>query len=173
MTLALRAFAHVMQHSGMRRTSSSLLALALLLPAVASAQRGDDAPKRQLVPAFGLHYGTPLRFSVAAGGMLDVGSGGSEGVVALVEQGQHGTELSAGYMRFLGQFGSGYSLRGAVLRTGSEPWNANPHTTYVGAEVHLMIIFGVGGRVGFMRRASRTSTGSNDSIVSLALSIGA
>lgn len=157
----------------MRRAVSVLFTLVFLLPAVTSAQRGDDAAPRRLVPAFGVHYGTPLRFSVAAGGMLDVGNRGSEGVIALVEQGQHGTEFSTGYVHMLGQFGTGYSLRAAALRTGSEPWNANPHTTYVGAEAQLMIIFGVGGRVGFLRRASRSATGSNDSIVSLAVSIGA
>ncbi len=172
MISALRSLEHAMQHSGMRR-APLVLAAVLLLPCGASAQRSDGAPEHRLTPAFGIHYGTPLRFSVAAGAMLDVGNRGSEGAIALVEQGQHGTEFSAGYVHMLGQFGTGLSLRGAVLRTGSEPWNANPHTTYVGGEAQLMIIFGIGGRVGFMRRASKTSTGPDDSIVSLSLSIGA
>jgi hypothetical protein len=172
MTSALRSLAQVMQHSGMRH-ASLLLAVVLLFPSAARAQRSDGAPSLRLTPAFGIHYGTPLRFSVAAGAMLDVGNRGSEGAIALVEQGQHGTELSAGYIHMLGQFGTGVSLRGAVLRTGTEPWNADPHTTYVGAEAQLMVIFGVGGRVGFLRRASKASTGPNDSIVSLSVSIGA
>ena len=149
-----------------------LLTLTLLLPADARAQQGRSDASR-VSPAFGVHYGTPLRFSVAAGGILDVTRRGNEGLIALVEQGQHGTEFSAGYVRMLGQFGSGYSFRGAVLRTDGEPWNANAHTTYVGAEAQLMIIFGVGGRAGFMRRASRTPNGSHDSIVTLGISIGA
>jgi len=167
---ALRAFARPMQHSRMRRALPFLLAL-VLLPASAHAQRGD-ASSPSLVPAFGVHYGTPMRFSVSAGGALDLADHGSEGVLALVEQGQHGNEISAGYYRMLGRFGSGFSLRAAVLRTGGEPWNANPHTTYVGAEAHLMVILGVGGRAGFMRRASSVSNGSHDSIVTLGISIG-
>jgi hypothetical protein len=167
---ALRAFARPMQHSRMRRALPFLLAL-VLLPASAHAQRGD-ASSPSLVPAFGVHYGTPMRFSVSAGGALDLADHGSEGVLALVEQGQHGNEISAGYYRMLGRFGSGVSLRAAVLRTGGEPWNANPHTTYVGAEAHLMVILGVGGRAGFMRRASSVSNGSHDSIVTLGISIG-
>ena len=167
---ALRAFTRPMQHSRMRRALPFLLAL-VLLPASARAQRGD-ATSPSLVPAFGVHYGTPMRFSVSAGGALDLADHRSEGVLALVEQGQHGNEISAGYYRMLGRFGSGFSLRAAVLRTGGEPWNANPHTTYVGAEAHLMVILGVGGRAGFMRRASSVSNGSHDSIVTLGISIG-
>lgn len=148
-----------------------LSGLALLMPAGALAQRADSHGPR-LVPAFGLHYGTPMRFSVSAGGALGLNERGSAGVIALAEQGQHGSELSAGYYRMRGRFGSGFSLRGAVLRTGGEPWDANPHTTYVGAEAHLMVLLGVGGRVGFMRRASQLSTGSHDSIVTLGVSVG-
>jgi hypothetical protein len=141
------------------------------LPASASAQRGDS-PTPRLVPAFGVHYGTPMRFSVSAGGALDLSDRRNEGVLALVEQGQHGNEVSAGYYRMIGRFGSGFSLRAAALRTSGEPWNADPHTTYVGAEAHLMVILGVGGRVGFMRRASKVVNGSHDSIVTLGISLG-
>jgi hypothetical protein len=147
-----------------------VVALALL-PTMLHAQR-EDAPSPRLVPAFGAHYGTPMRFSVSAGGALDLSDRGNEGAIAVVEQGQHGHEFSAGYYRMLGRFGSGFSLRAAVLRTSGEPWNADPHTTYVGAEAHVMIIVGVGGRAGFMRRASRVVNGSDDSIVTLGISIG-
>jgi hypothetical protein len=91
----------------------------------------------------------------------------------MLEQGQHGNELSAGYFRMIGRYGTGFSVRGAVLRTSGEPWEANPHTTYVGGEVHLQLFLGVGGRAGLMRRASHESTGSHDSIVTLGVSIGA
>lgn len=172
MTSALRPFAWMVQHWRMRHLAPVLLSLMVLLPSAARAQRGGDGSSPRLVPAFGVHYGTPMRFSVSAGGALDLSGRGNEGVLALVEQGQHGNELSAGYYRSLGRFGSGFSLRAAVLRTSGEPWNANPHTTYVGAEAHLMVILGVGGRAGFMRRASRVSNGSYDSIVTLGASIG-
>lgn len=166
----LRAFGFVVQHSRMRCFLPAAVAL-VLIPAAVRAQRGD-APTPKLVPAFGVHYGTPMRFSVSAGGALDLSDRGNEGVVAVVEQGQHGNELSAGYYRMLGRFGSGFSLRAAVLRTSGEPWNADPHTTYVGAEAHVMIILGVGGRAGYMRRASSVVNGSRDNIVTLGISIG-
>lgn len=172
MMSGLRPLALMVQHSPMRLAVPSLLVLVLLAPAGARAQRRDDSQGPRLVPAFGVHYGTPMRFSVSAGAALDLNEHGNEGVIALVEQGQHGSELSAGYYRMLGRFGSGFSLRAAVLRTGSEPWNADPHTTYVGAEAHLMVLLGVGGRAGFMRRASQVSNGSRESIVTLGVSIG-
>ena len=151
--------------------ASALLAAMFLVSRSASAQR-EDATSSRLVPAFGVHYGTPMRFSVSAGGALDLSDRRNEGVLALVEQGQHGNEVSAGYYRMIGRFGSGFSLRAAALRTSGEPWNADPHTTYVGAEAHLMVILGVGGRAGFMRRASKVVNGSHDSIVTLGISLG-
>ena len=163
----LRVVARSMQHSRMRRVAlPACLALALLFPGVAFAQH-DGASSPRLVPAFGVHYGTPMRFSVSAGGALDLSNRGNEGVLALVEQGQHGNEFSAGYYRMLGRFGSGFSLRAAVLRTSGEPWNADPHTTFVGAEAHLMVILGVGGRAGFMRRASSVRNGTPSPSTSL------
>jgi hypothetical protein len=170
--IALRALARSVQDSAMRRTALSVL-LSVALPACALAQRTSDTRSPQFSPAFGLHYGTPMRFSVSAGGMLDFNRSRSRGAIALIEQGQHGTEFSAGYFHMLGQFGSGYSLRGAVLRTSGEPWNADPHTTYVGGEVHLLLLFGVGGRAGFFRRASSTSRGDHDSVATLGVTIGA
>jgi len=168
---ASRPLARARQHSRTRCFVPAAAAL-VLLPQLVQAQR-PDTPAPQLVPAFGVHYGTPMRFSVSAGGALDLSARGNEGIVAVVEQGQHGNELSAGYYRMLGRFGSGFSVRAAVLRTSGEPWNANPHTTYVGAEAHLMLILGVGGRAGIMRRANSVVNGPHDSIVTLGLSIGA
>lgn len=155
----------------MRRLVVPLL-LAALLPSYAAAQRVSDLGPSRLSAAYGLHYGMPLRFSVALGGTYDFDRRGDDGAIALVEQGQHGSELSAGYFHMLGQFGSGFSVRAAVLRTSGEPWNADPHTTYVGGEVNLQIILGVGGRAGIFRRASSTLNGTHDSIVTLGLSIG-
>lgn len=171
MMLDVRSLGGAARHSRRRWFAPALLAALLLLPAAARAQR-EDATSSRLVPAFGVHYGTPLRFSVSAGGALDLSDRRNEGVVAVVEQGQHGNELSAGYYRMIGRFGSGFSVRAAALRTSGEPWNADPHTTYVGAEAHLMVILGVGGRAGFMRRASKVVNGSHDSIVTLGISIG-
>jgi hypothetical protein len=161
----------------MRRLLIALLALlgssraGAQTGAPAGSQTGDETSR--LAPAYGVHYGLPMRFSIALGGTLDMDRRRTQGAIAMLEQGQHGNELSAGYFRMIGRYGSGFSVRGAMLRTSGEPWEANPNTTYVGGEVHLQLILGVGGRAGLLRRASRESTGSHDSIVTLGLSIGA
>ena len=160
----------------MRRFVLPLL-LTLLLPACAFAQQSAQQSAERdggwrLAPAFGLHYGTPLRFSVAGGIVADFDRRGNDGLIALVEQGQHGHEFSAGYFRMYGRFGSGVSVRATALRTAGEPWNADPHTTYVGGEMQWMLVFGVGARAGYFRRASRDANGTNATIATLGVSIG-
>jgi hypothetical protein len=113
-----------------------------------------------------------MRISLAAGFLADVSEGRDAGVVAVAEVGQQGTEISAGYFRMLGKFGAGYSLRAAVLRTREEPWNASPKTTYVGTEGHMMIAFGVGARIGYLRRVSRSVLDPHDNLASIGVSIG-
>jgi hypothetical protein len=147
--------------------------LVLSLPLRAAAQRAGDSDLSRLSAAYGLHYGTPMRFSIALGGALDLDERRTQGVLAVIEQGQHGHELSAGYFRMIGRYGTGFSLRAAVLRTDDEPWNADPNTTYVGGEVHGQILLGVGGRAGFLRRASSVANGPRMNIVTLGVSIGA
>lgn len=161
----------------MRLLTTLLLLAVVAMPrdGVAQTTTQDATPSAPLrvSPAFGVHYGTPLRFSLSAGVLIDKGRRHNDGVVALVEAGQHGNEISAGYFRTLGRLGTGYSLRGAVIRTGDEPWNASPRTTYVGAELQYMAIFGVGARVGYFRRASRSMGDFHDNLASLGLSLGA
>ena len=152
--------------------------LLFALPAALGAQAASTATPSsesgpRISPAYGVHYGTPLRFSVAAGAALDFNRTGSDGVTALVEQGQHGHEFSLGYFHMIGRLGSGVSLRASALRTAGEPWNADPHTTYVGGELGWMLVFGVGGRAGYFRRASSQATGTNSTIATLGISIGA
>ena len=160
-----------MQHCAMRRFAGSLL-LVVFGTLRAAAQDSSAAAAPRVSPAFGVHYGSPLRFSVAVGGLFDVSERRNDGVVVMLEQGQQGSEVSAGYFRLLGHFGSGYSLRAALVRTGDEPWNSSEHTTYVGVEAHWMIVFGVGGRLGFLRRASRSSVDPHDNLATVGISIG-
>jgi hypothetical protein len=156
------------------RGTAILTLLVTVLPLCAAAQSITPPADRPLniSPAFGVHFGTPLRSSLAVGVLIDMNEKVNDGVVAMIEPGQHGNEISAGYFRMLGHLGSGYSLRAAVLRTGDEPWNASPHTTYVGVEAHWMLIFGVGGRMGYLRRASRTGNDPHDNLASIGVSIG-
>ena len=160
-----------MQHSRMRRTAQ--LAALLLFPLSARAQSTTGAGTPPLVsPAIGLHYGGPLRTSLAIGLLVDVSEQRNASFVVAGEVGQQGRQLSAGLQKMRGQFGSGYSLRGVVLRTREEPWNASPYTTYAGAEASLMIAFGVGGRVGYLRRVTKQVDTEHDNVMSFGVLIG-
>ena len=169
---ALDASTIRVQHCGMRRLAYSLLLFAFM-PVRAAAQdssAGESTPR--ISAAVGLHYGTPLRISAALGVMVDVSTKRNDGLIMMLEGGQQGSEISAGYFHMLGHFGSGYSLRGALVRTGDEPWNSSPHTSYVGVEANWMIVFGVGGRLGYLRRASRSSSDPHDNLATVGISIG-
>ncbi|CAN5800100.1 hypothetical protein BH11GEM2_BH11GEM2_21070 [soil metagenome] len=156
----------------MRRTAQ-LAALAFIAPLVAHAQASSGRGAPPLVsPTFGLHYGGPLRTSVALGLLVDVSEQRNASVVVAGEVGQQGNELTIGLQKMRGQFGSGYSVRAVALRTRDEPWKASPFTTYVGAEAHLMIAFGVGGRVGYLRRITKQVDTEHDNVMSFGVLIG-
>lgn len=156
----------------MRRLALPAL-LVVLLPLRAVAQAPADTTHFvHISPALGLHYGVPLRLSLAAGGLFDFFGGRDDGIVAMGEMGQAGGEVSLGYFRML-HFGQGFDVRAAVLRTRDDPWKAAQNATYVGAEAHLMFLVGVGGRAGWFRRVT-TYNGANsyDNVVTLGASIG-
>lgn len=147
--------------------------LAALLPLSASAQQADSARAIRVSPAIGIHYGVPMRLSLAAGGLFDFRGRRNDGVIVMAEPGQGGVEISAGYFR-MHRFGQGYSLRLAGIRTGDKPWNTSPQTTFIGAEAHWMFLVGVGGRIGWFRRASAASSEStNNNLGTIGVSIGA
>jgi hypothetical protein len=148
----------------------SLIALPLAAQEPTSTPGSDPGP--HVSPALGLHYGSPLRMSGTIGMLIDRSGKKNDGAIVVGEIGQQGTQFSLGYFRMFGWFGSGYSLRGTVLRTFDEPWNATEHTTYAGVELHGMLIFGVGGRVGFLRRTSHSSTDPHETLVPVGISIG-
>jgi hypothetical protein len=161
-----------MQDYPMRRSVFPVV-LSALLPLCAHAQGAPNLePNPHVSPAFGVHYGSPMRISLAAGLLVDVSERRNDGVVVTAEAGQQGNEVSLGYFRMLGRFGSGYSLRAAALRTTGEPWNASPNTTYAGAEAHWMIAFGVGARVGYLRRTSKRVDDSHDNLATVGILIG-
>lgn len=149
------------------------LMLAALLPLPALAQEPQPAESKVNVSiGLGLHYGSPMRGSAAVGVLLDLNGNRNDGIIVMAEPGQQGNEISAGYFRMLGRFGSGYSVRAAFVRTRSDPWNASPSTDYVGLEGHWMMAFGVGARVGYLRRAHGTGT-DHQNLASIGISIGA
>lgn len=150
------------------------LVLAALLPFPAFAQTPQAPESRVNVSiGLGLHYGSPMRGSAAVGALVDMKGDRNDGIIVMAEPGQQGNELSVGYFRMLGRFGSGYSLRAAFVRTRSDPWNASPRSDYVGIEGHWMIAFGVGARVGYLRRARGVSTDPHHNLASIGVSIGA
>lgn len=163
-----------MQHYPMSRFALAT-ALVALLCTHAGAQDPTAAPHRGPVvsPAFGFHYGSPLRASVALGVFIDRSRADEDGMLFLVEPGRGGAEAAAGYYRTIGRFGSGYSLRAATLRTFGDPWNASPHTTYVGGEAQLALVLGVGARVGYFVRASRSESSPRDRVTAITFSLGA
>jgi hypothetical protein len=157
----------------MRRLAIAAL-LVVLIPLRATAQATDDDSTGyvHISPAVGVHYGVPLRISVAAGGLFDFRGRRNDGVIAMGELGQGGGEASIGYFRMI-RFGQGFDVRFAGIRTRPNPWNAAPETTYLGAEAHLMFLLGVGGRVGYFRRASAyNGPKTYDNVASLGVSVG-
>ncbi|MEO6528050.1 MAG: hypothetical protein ABIP93_15625 [Gemmatimonadaceae bacterium] len=156
----------------MRRLALPTLLVALL-PLCAAAQTGrDSAQFVHVSPAIGIHYGAPLRLSLAAGGLFDMRGKRNDGIIVMAEPGMGGAELSLGYFR-RHRFGKGYSFRAAGIRTGENPWNTSARSTYLGAEAHWMLLAGVGGRVGFFRRVSGSSSdGLRDNLASFGVSVG-
>lgn len=156
----------------MRRLTISALLMAVL-PLCAAAQgtsdRGQLSPR--IYPAFGVHYGTPLRLSAVVGIIVDLDANSRDGLLVVAEPGREGFGYSVGYLRMVGRYGSGYSVRATVLRTSDRPWEANADATYAGAELHWMIILGAGGRAGLFRRVGGTA-GPHDTLGTLGISLG-
>ena len=101
------------------RRHAFLLLLVLLIPLAAAAQGEDTTASRRelsprITPAFGLHYGSPLRFSGALGVIIDLDKKSLDGILLVAEPGQKGIEFSTGYLKMIGRFGSGVSIRASA-----------------------------------------------------------
>jgi hypothetical protein len=96
--------------------------------------------------AGGLHVGGPVRASIALGVLLGGGASDARAgqMFVVAEPGLRGHWLSAGYLRFSGNLGSSYGLRGTALQLRSD----GPARRYVGAEVHVTPLFAIGARLG-------------------------
>jgi hypothetical protein len=156
----------------MHRLALSALLVALLPLRAVAQGTADTTQFVRISPAIGVHYGMPLKASLAAGGLFDFRGSRNDGVIVMAEPGQGGFELSAGYFRTQ-RFGQGYSLRLAGIRTGEKPWGTSVQTTYLGAEAHWMFLIGFGGRAGWFRRISANDASDpRDNLGTLGLSIG-
>jgi hypothetical protein len=102
-------------------------------------------------PMFGVHYGVPLKWSLAIGAPLPARYEGWTPFIA-GEAGLGGWRASIGGVNMTTELGTGYVLRASVLRTTSKAWHAPPQSTYLGPEIQFMPLFAIGARVGGLVR---------------------
>jgi hypothetical protein len=135
-----------------------LTAALVFAPTVLLAQRGDDTTRRaHVLPALGIHVGTPQKASVALGVVLGEdwqtnGHDHSRNVALFAEPGLSAGRASLAYVDHgYGTFGSGFGVAATVLRTWKDPWTVKPNVTYVGADLILWPIVFMGPRIGLFR----------------------
>jgi hypothetical protein len=161
------------------RPNLHFLLFAFLLAVPLYAQRPEDTiPRTHIVPALGLHVGTPQKASAAIGVLLGEdwqknGREHSRNVAVFVEPGLAGGRASVAYVDHgYGAFGSGYGVAATVLRTWKEPWTVKPNVTYVGGELILWPIFFVGPRVGLLHSVTGPSTVDKRWLVTFDFGVG-
>lgn len=139
--------------------------IAMLLATSASAYaqqcRGcvpeDTTRHTHVLPALGIHVGTPQKASAALGVMVGEdwradGHDHSRNAALFVEPGISAGRASLSYVDHgFGAFGSGFAIGPSVLRTWKQPWTVRTNTTFVGADATVWPIFFVGPRVGLYR----------------------
>lgn len=110
---------------------------------------GDAEPAgcQETRPVFGVHYGTPLKWSALLGLGLTTTDGNSVAFLA-GEPGIGGWRVSAGYLRMTGNLGNGWSIRASVLRSTQRAWRVSPHASFAGVEVQFSPVFALGPRLG-------------------------
>lgn len=152
------------------RCSAALLVATVCLstPTVLRAQlcRGcvgeDTVPRMHVIPAIGIHAGTPQKLSAAVGVGLGVewqkdGRDHSRNIALFAEPGLSAGRASLAYVDN-GRFGSGFGVAATVLRTWREPWTTKPNVTYAGGDVLLWPIVFMGPRIGAFRRIAGDPT---------------
>lgn len=117
---------------------AAIAGLALLLYWAAPAQA------QHLV--VGLHFGGPVRASLATGVEFKLGDGrrSEHGVFLVAEPGFGGDRLSAGVVSLIGDLGTLASVRGSALQIRDK----GPTRRYAGLEVQFAPLFMLGARVG-------------------------
>lgn len=166
-----------------KRSAAVLMATVYLsTPALLHAQRcrgcaaaEDTTPSMHVVPAVGIHAGTPQKLSAAVGVGLGVewqrnGHDYSRNVALFAEPGLSAGRASLAYVDN-GRFGSGFSVAATVLRTWKDPWTVKSNMTYAGADILLWPIVFMGPRIGVFRRIAGDAT-SRRWFVSLDLGVG-
>jgi hypothetical protein len=117
----------------------------------------DTTHRMHILPALGLHVGTPQKASLALGVVVGEdwqkdAHDHSRNIAIFAEPGLSGGRASVAYVDHgYGSFGSGFGLAGTVLRTWKDPWTAKENVTYAGGEIIIWPILFVGPRLGVFR----------------------
>lgn len=107
----------------------------------------------------GFHYGVPAKWSVGLAAPLP-GEFNSWKPFIAAEPGFGAWRASVGALKFTNDLGTGYVVRGSLLRTTSKAWRAPSQSTYVGPELQFMPLFAIGARVGgFLHVAPKDRVG--------------
>jgi hypothetical protein len=135
----------------------------------------DTVAHMHVIPALGIHAGTPQKVSAAVGIGLGVewqknGHDHSRNVALFAEPGLSGGRASLAYVDN-GKFGSGFGVAATVLRTWKEPLTVKENMTYAGGDILLWPIVFMGPRIGVFRRIAGDAT-SKKWFVSLDFGIG-
>jgi hypothetical protein len=153
---------------------------ALLSPrATVHAQRAqeDTVHRLHILPALGVHAGTPQKASIALGVVVGEdwqkdARDHSRKIAIFAEPGLSAGRASLAYINHgYGSFGSGFGVAGTVLRTWKDPWTARENTTYAGAEIIIWPVVFIGPRIGLFRSLANNTT-SKKWFVSIDFGIG-
>ncbi len=156
---------------------ASLLVVAAL-PARAQRTAEDTVPRTHILPALGVHIGTPQKISAALGVVLGEdwqanGRDHSRNVALFAEPGLGAGRASLAFVEHgYGSFGSGYGIAATVLRTWKSPWQLDANQTYVGGEAILWPIVFVGPRIGLLKRVAGPENGPHKWFVTLDFGFG-
>ena len=120
------------------RTYSFLAALALLGAAPAGPLHAQHI-------GAGVHFGGPVRASLALGAVWEEERTGDNGhgAMLIAEPGLRGHRLSAGYFVTRGTLGQYASIRATGLALRSDEWRQ-----YAGLDLQVQPLFAFGGRLG-------------------------
>ena len=95
----------------------------------------------------GIHYGVPLKWSLALGYVLPGEYKDWQPFVG-AEPGLGGWRAGLGALKMTNELGGAYVMRFGALRTTRKAWRAPLSATFVGPEFQFMPIFAIGARVG-------------------------
>ncbi len=156
---------------------ASLMVVAAL-PARAQRAAEDTVPRTHILPALGVHVGTPQKASAALGVVLGEdwqanGRDHSRNVALFAEPGLGAGRASLAFVDHgYGSFGSGYGIAATVLRTWKQPWQLDANQTYVGVEAILWPIVFVGPRIGLLKRVAGPEHGPHKWFVTIDFGFG-